>query len=291
MIRLERLVPEIYRDSRDFRVFLKLFSLIVDVQKHDIDNWTTLYDPMLCPDEFLPLLSDFIGYRYDSSLSVTENRVIMSEFNTVIKNKGSEIGLRLAAALSMNAQLASDPDSDEYIRAVSQLQFLELFYNPETGVIQIFYPRDLTKIRDIFKYVRPVGSFLELVLTEFPEPESDLALSARATVTRRRFTDVDYDDNAVNKLQINLGQINRGDGTDTNNNLKQKFNLYKEVYTPKGEYSITSLQRLKDLIINCDYDADLDLNHDGRLNQQDVDLMQQLLLGLVKFNELPLFKS
>ena len=290
MVNVNKLVPEIYRESRDFRVFLKLLDIVINSCKYDIANWTTLYDPLQCPENFLPLLADFIGYRYDTSLSVTENRVIMSEFNTMIKNKGSEIGLRLAAALSMNAQLASDPMSKEYIRAVSQLQFLELFYDYDTGIIRIYYPRDLTKIRDIFKYVRPVGSFIELILTEFPEPESDIAISARATVTRRRFTDNNYDDNAINKFNINLAQINRGDSTDTNNYMQIKNN-YKSVTVNDYTYTIDTVNKLKELMINDAYDKNFDLDKDGKLTYKDINLMRELLLGIIEISDIPLFKN
>ena len=290
MVNVNKLVPEIYRESRDFRVFLKLLDIVINSCKYDIDNWTTLYDPLQCPENFLPLLADFIGYRYDTSLSVTENRVIMSEFNTMIKNKGSEIGLRLAAALSMNAQLASDPMSKEYIRAVSQLQFLELFYDYDTGIIRIYYPRDLTKIRDIFKYVRPVGSFIELILTEFPEPESDIAISARATVTRRRFTDNNYDDNAINKFNIKLAQINRGDSTDTNNYMQIKNN-YKSVTVNDYTYTIDTVNKLKELMINDAYDKNFDLDKDGKLTYKDINLMRELLLGIIEISDIPLFKN
>lgn len=290
MIHINRLVPEIYRESRDFRVFLKLLDMIVNVQKYDIDNWTTLYDPMRCPEKFLPLLADMIGYRYDTGLSTMENRVIMSEFNSILKNKGSEVGLRLAAALSMNAQLANDPSSPEYIRAVSQLQFLEMFYDYETGIIRIYYPSDLKKIRDIFKYVRPVGSFIELIKTEFPEPSSDFAISARATISRRKFTDEDYDENAINKAQINLSQLNRGDSTDTNNH-NQVMNNYRPITIKNVTYDVESLNILKAKMLSGEYDKTFDINADGKLTYDDVDELRQLLLGLKNPKDTEIFKN
>lgn len=290
MIHINRLVPEIYRESRDFRVFLKLLDMIVNVQKYDIDNWTTLYDPMRCPEKFLPLLADMIGYRYDTGLSTMENRVIMSEFNSILKNKGSEVGLRLAAALSMNAQLANDPSSPEYIRAVSQLQFLEMFYDYETGIIRIYYPSDLKKIRDIFKYVRPVGSFIELIKTEFPEPSSDFAISARATISRRKFTDEDYDGNAINKAQINLSQLNRGDSTDTNNH-NQVMNNYRPITIKNVTYDVESLNTLKAKMLSGEYDKTFDINCDGVLSYDDVDELRQLLLGLKNPKDTEIFKN
>lgn len=284
MIHVNKLVPEIYKDSRDFRVFLKLIDIIVNPIKYDIDNWTTLYDPLLCPDNFLPLLADLIGYRYDNNLSVLENRIIMHEFNSMIKNKGSEIGLKIAATLSMNAQLASDPSSKEYIHAVNQLQFLEIWYDYDSAVISIYYPHDLNKIRDLFKYVRPVGSFMRLINTEFPKPESDIAITTNASFTKRRFTDDDFDDNHINKLNINLSQIDRGDFTDKNNYTSVTVNDYT--------YTSDSIRELKELIIDgCkigdpSYVSELDLDHDGRLTNDDLMYLRKLLLGIMTYDEI-----
>lgn len=322
MIRINNLVPEIYKESRDFRVFLKLLDIVVNTCKYDIDEWTSLYDPLLCKKEFLPLLADFIGYRYDNNLSVTENRIIMSEFNTMIKNKGSEIGLRLAAALSMNAQLMNDPTSEAYIRAVSQLQFLEMFYDYERGIIRIYYSEDLTKVRDLFKYVRPVGSFLELIETKFPEPESSLALGMTATVNKRKFTAFDYTDNAINKLNINLAQINRGDTSDKNNfgismnnykPIKLNVNIREDGESAVGTiiYDANSLAHLKKVLHNAYKSSDksveetefkykyteedcvswLDLNCDNEISYYEINTLRKILLKLISIDYTSLAKK
>lgn len=170
LLDLNNLVPEVYRSSRDFKVFLKLLEYVVSSAKYDIDNWLDLYDPLKCPVRFLSYLADLIGYKYNTSLSVAENRIIMSKFVEMIKNKGSDIGIRMAAALSLNAQLASDPSSSDYQEAVNLLQQLETYYDKDTGVITIYYPKDLTKVRDLLYYVRPVGSFIEYVPAVMAQP-------------------------------------------------------------------------------------------------------------------------
>lgn len=162
-------VPEVYRSSRDFRVFLNLLDLTLDDIKYDIDNWLTLYSPMKCPVKFLPYLADMIGYKYNTQLSVTENRIIMTRFVQMIKNKGSDVGIRMAAALSLNAQLASDPESKEYQEAVNQLQYLETYFDKEKGEIIIYYPKELKKVRDLLHYVRPVGTTIRYVPSVMPD--------------------------------------------------------------------------------------------------------------------------
>lgn len=289
MVHIEKLVPEIYRDSRDFKVFLKLLDIVINSQKYDIDNWTTLYDPLLCIDKFLPLLSDIIGYRYDNTLSVTENRIIMNEFNSMIKNKGSEIGLKIATALSMNAQLASDPESKEYIHAVNQLQFLELYYDYETGIISICYPSDLKKIRDLFKYVRPVGSFIELINAEFPEPESDLAITTGYSYNRRRFTSPDFEGTTINKLQINLDQVERGDSSDRPINY---INNYRDVTVNGFTYTPSMIQTLRELVADGtnssspNFNANLDFDSDNKLTGRDLDYLRKLLLGIMTYSDI-----
>ena len=167
---LNNLVPEVYRSSRDFKVFLRLLEYIMSSTKYDIDNWLDLYNPLKCPVKFLSYLADLIGYKYNTQLSVAENRIIMSKFVEMLKNKGSDIGIRMAAALSLNAQLASDPSSKEYQEAVNLLQQLETYYDKDTGVITIYYPKDLDKVRDLLYYVRPVGSYIEYVPAVMSEP-------------------------------------------------------------------------------------------------------------------------
>lgn len=170
LLDLNSLVPDVYKTSRDFKVFLRLLEYVASSAKYDIDNWLNLYNPLKCPVKFLGYLADLIGYKYNTSLSVAENRIIMSKFVEMIKNKGSDIGIRMAAALSLNAQLASDPSSAEYQEAVNLLQQLETYYDKDTGVITIYYPKDLDKVRDLLYYVRPVGSFIEYVPAVMSEP-------------------------------------------------------------------------------------------------------------------------
>ena len=204
MVDIKSLVPEVYRESRDFKVFLRLIDYIINPIKYDIDNWLDLYDPMACPVSFLPLLADLLGYTYNNSISAKENRIIMSKFVEMVKNKGSEIGIRLAAALSLNAQLASDPNSKEYQQAVDQMQYLEVYFDKENAEIVIYYPNSLKKIRDLLYYVRPVGTTVRFVATMFTNPANDVGITARVDYTKLHYDNKDQD---INKSEVGLTQI------------------------------------------------------------------------------------
>lgn len=206
MIDLNNLVPDVYKTSRDFRVFLRLLELVISDIKYDIDNWLDLYSPLKCPMAFLPYLADLIGYNYNTQLSVKENRIIMSKFVNMIKNKGSDIGIRTAAALSLNAQLASDPSSKEYQEAVMLLQQLETYFDKDTGMITIYYPKDLKKVRDLLYYVRPVGTFIEYI----PSVMSDVSSNALGIHTMVDTVAHTYDiekSSKINHAQIGVSKI------------------------------------------------------------------------------------
>ena len=66
---LNNLVPEVYRSSRDIKVFLRLLEYVMSSTKYDIDNWLDLYNPLKCPVKFLSYLADLIGYKYNTQLS------------------------------------------------------------------------------------------------------------------------------------------------------------------------------------------------------------------------------
>lgn len=206
LLDLNDLTPEVYRSSRDFKVFLRLLEYVLSSVKYDIDNWLDLYDPIKCPARFLEYLADLIGYKYNTTISVAENRIIMSKFVEMLKNKGSDIGIRMAAALSLNAQLASDPTSAEYQEAVNLLQQLETYYDKDTGVITIYYPKDLAKVRDLLYYVRPVGSFIKYVPAVMSEPPGNNmgVYTSVDTVTHP------YDSeksNKINHAQVGLSRV------------------------------------------------------------------------------------
>jgi phage tail-like protein len=96
-------VPLIYRSSRDFEALCRLLDMILTSTKYEIDTLINLYIPAKCPEDFLPLLAEHLGYKYNYNDKVIENRIIIDNFHKMIRNKGSETGIKLACALSLNS--------------------------------------------------------------------------------------------------------------------------------------------------------------------------------------------
>lgn len=160
-------VPAIYRSSADFRFFLKWFEYALTKLQYDISNASDLYDPLRCPKELLWLLGDTMGYQYDdrAGLCAAFNRFVMLYFMSMIKYKGSQLGVTLAAEVNLkqkdiNAygeeneilynrlEDTSIPNNSVYVES-----------NVDSGYINVIYFTDEKPIDTCIEYVRPLGMY------------------------------------------------------------------------------------------------------------------------------------
>lgn len=158
-------IPEVYARERDMQVFTTLIDMLLTSVKYDIDNLYRLYDATECAEQFLPHLGHTLNYKYDDSNTVTSNRKILSIFMTMMKHKGSEIGLLMATALcltSLDVAIKSLEAADVNTDYINALKDLEIKYDYEKAIITIDYPNIYTQVRYLLDYVRPVGMYLQL---------------------------------------------------------------------------------------------------------------------------------
>lgn len=187
-------VPESYYESRDYRVFLKLLGVLVSVFKGNIDSLPSLYSPEDCQDNLLQLLAGMVGYRYNSGLTIDDNRIIIKYFPYMIRYRGSEEGIKLAMALTLNT---SDNASESYT-----LDNIVVEFDFDTGMIKIYYP-DIDNIRkDLIEVVRPVGSFIKLIPSSISDNTDEL--DVKATV-RAEVEEYDKRRSKVDKSKVGFG--------------------------------------------------------------------------------------
>ena len=193
-------VPESYSDSRDYRVFLRLLSIVTTVTKSNLDSFISLYNAYDCPDELLPLLASMVGYKYNEGLSVKNNRILIDYFPYLLRNRGSEYGIRLATALALNVTT----DTNEITYSADNIVVL---YDRESGLIRVFYPNPelIEKSRNLIEAVRPVGTRIELVPSSISSPVDELDLSA---VVRARIKEYFEDDPQVGRTKVGFDIVN-----------------------------------------------------------------------------------
>ncbi len=158
-------VPQEYKKSADFRFFLKWFEYALTKLQYDITNTADLYDALRCPKDLLWMLGDTMGYQYDDRLCAAFNRFVMLYFMSMIKYKGSQLGVTLAAEVNLkqkdiNAygeekeilydrlEDTSIPNNSVYVES-----------NVNSGYINVIYFTDEKPTDTCIEYVRPLGMY------------------------------------------------------------------------------------------------------------------------------------
>lgn len=167
MIESKKLVPSYYSESRDYRVILKLLDYIVASHKGSVDDSVSLLVPKMCPKKYLSLLSEYVGYVYDSNIPEEVNRFIIGQYANLVRMRGSLNGIGFAVSLAIRAvQNAEQPMSklfliDKMYRILDD-KAKEVYTNTELDseeTISIFLYADkyTHKIWDLVRNVRPAG--------------------------------------------------------------------------------------------------------------------------------------
>lgn len=200
MIKCADFSPQVYKNSRDYQAFLTFLDTIVNLTKYEVDNMADLYEPMKCEHKVLPYLAEMVGYTYNITDSIKENRIIIDNFSKLLHYKGSELGIKLAACLSLN--------SVGKVEEIADLKFLEVLYDRENALIKIVYPRENTKVRNLVDYVRPVGMAVVLEGAMQESNNDRIAFTTDVEVTVRPYqSGVDSIDYAVELSEVSLGAI------------------------------------------------------------------------------------
>ena len=199
----KQFIPTVLRQSRDMQAFCKIFDLLINNIKTNTDYWANLVDFDGCPDHLLPLLASYVGYKYDPSESYDTNRLIIKNYPIMIRNRGSKIGISLAAALSVNA--LGDIDK---IEALSMFN-IEKVEKENKIKIYIFFPSNLKKIRDLLEVVRPAGCGMELVSSEVIQTIDGIKIHSYETYTKSRYDKVRY--TVTDKDKVGFSEVENQD--------------------------------------------------------------------------------
>ena len=157
IIKSKDYVPYFYRNSRDYQVLLNLRDLIVNVIKINMDTIPDKLDPTKCNYLLLELLASFIGYDYDYKETYEANRLIITNYINMIRNRGNMVGIKTSAALSFNAQ--DDEDRVEDLK-MFDVQYVQ---SEHKIAIYVYVPSYLQKIRDLLEKTRPAGIPMEMI--------------------------------------------------------------------------------------------------------------------------------
>lgn len=199
MIECRNLVPEAYQESRDYQVLLKLLDLVIVAAKSDSDNFINLINPDKCPDNMLPYLASYVGYKYDYNESYSANRIIIKYYNQLIRNRGNKVGILLACTLAINAIGEKDD--------IELLSSFRVEYEKETNTVNIFvyYKNYLRKMRELLEIVRPIGTKIRLIPADAISTVDKINIHDYATITKSSYINERFSIDTNNS--IGFGEI------------------------------------------------------------------------------------
>ncbi len=180
-------IPEVYKSSADFRIFLKWFEESLSRIQDNIENVTDLIDPERCPKQLLWLLAETMGYRYNDQFPPAYNRLILLYFMSLIYNRGSRTGMILAAETNLAQfsiqQYAESNEAYEDRLADTSIPVNSVYVteHPDLGYIDLVYYAENEPVDACIEYVRPVGMYCFKHAGVRVDAKTKISIDARLT--------------------------------------------------------------------------------------------------------------
>ncbi len=189
-MRLQDNTPEIYYNhSRDFQFIGRLYDIVLNSVKTDIDTIKYLRLGLNSNEQLLNLLAMTLGFKAKHNYNNKQLEAICSVLPSILKNKGNNTALYLAINAILNAEGVND--------------YSELSFNYDTMTLTAYVPEtigDLTLLEDLTDYIIPAGVGLKLVkeIKEIRKVNTSLQVANSANV----YVDnvIDTDANKITEL-------------------------------------------------------------------------------------------
>lgn len=150
MFRLQNNVPEVYvQESRDYQLLLRLYDSWNSGVNYSIKTILNILDSVTVSDSLLELLATRVGFFSRVRLDTNVLRYIVGAFPYLIRDKGTEKGIREAVYTILKAE--NNPDAVEPI--VVSIQ-------NNTHNIQILTTNTLynkAALKELLRYILPFG--------------------------------------------------------------------------------------------------------------------------------------
>lgn len=152
IFRIKDYVPEVYvAESRDFQIFTRVFDLIQNSCKYDIDSILNIIDSDTIPTEYVEHLKSKVGFYTNNVYEETQIKFVLSAFPHMVRYKGSKLGIvRCVNTFLKLSGIRGTPeisvDNDNYSIKIGL----------DTNRI------DTTLLEDMLRYIIPTGYSIDL---------------------------------------------------------------------------------------------------------------------------------
>lgn len=152
LLRFDEKVPGVYvKESRDFQVLTRLFTLGLNQAKYNADSIQFINDPLHVNNRLLTLLQQKVGFYTNRDFYDDAIRKVCKMFYALVKHKGSKTSIIEAIRIFFRV---SGTDSDAYVDIQNKVDG-EAIYTVNIGIHASV--RDTSLLEELLKYILPCG--------------------------------------------------------------------------------------------------------------------------------------
>ena len=158
VIRLQNKVPETYvMQSRDFQLLCRLYDVVNNSTKFDVDGIKKITDTRKIRSNLLPLLQTKLGFFSNASTDDVSLRLILEAFPTIIKSKGSLKSIQ--EILNVYLKVIGERVPLTITKTESDTQLYNIVIPEHTIVIGLntAFKNTSQIFKDLLSYVLPAG--------------------------------------------------------------------------------------------------------------------------------------
>lgn len=178
MIKTKNSVPEVYYNrSRDFQLLGRIYDIIFNYLKTNVQILDTLPYSEDIDDKLIPLLSTTLGFKQTHEYNTQQLKVVCSSFIHILRNKGN------FSAITELLQLLANVENTQ-----ESYQYTVDDDNPY--VLNIYLPlsiSDTSLFEDMLYYVLPAGMsyriIKQLIIENKPSEDTVFIASDRSTIS------------------------------------------------------------------------------------------------------------
>lgn len=164
MIKTQELTPSYYYNtSRDFQLLGRIYDVVFNYIKSNIDTISTLPLSENSPLALVDLLCTTVGFKRIHDYTSRELKALCSVFPYILRNKGSLKSIELVISILCRVNNIKDTSS---ISIDSNDPWNLIIYIPSSIA-------DYTLLLDVFDYILPVGMTYSIIRTSFIEYDTE----------------------------------------------------------------------------------------------------------------------
>lgn len=186
MIKTQTLTPEVYyNQSRDFQFLGRLYDVVFNYLKTEIDLIRSFPLDNTQDTRFLELILKTLGFRNTRQYQLNQLRAVASGWISIIKNKGSLAAIKQAIGLILRVQDISNKydievitDKDVFDIPTVVIKMKDLISSEESSLLE-----------EILNYILPVGIGYVIQDVSYFDDTTPLYLEAEENVALKRVED------------------------------------------------------------------------------------------------------